>query len=142
MFNPKKRVVKRQQAVFSAFLALLLLCAQIPFPVIAGPSAPADTATDGLARALGQGSSDLDVARPDPETAETRGTGNRSESMGAVDHEMYGDPIFASIVREFADQDAYVAPAFVAGDGTAVNSVVFDGEGPCVPVLIYATESV
>ena len=66
MFNSKKREIKRQQAAFSAFLTLLLLCAQIPSPVIAGPSAPVDTAADGHARALGQGSGDLDGAWHSP----------------------------------------------------------------------------
>ena len=65
--------------------------------------------------------------------------GNRhvvNEAESGIDYDGYADPIFASIVHEFPDDDAHVAPTFVSEDGTVVNSVAFDGEEPCVPVLV------
>lgn len=143
MADPRtSKALNKLESVFWAFLIVSLLFSQISSPVLAESGARASIAARNQPETPDQLGSETGVARPAPEVSETGGRESRLGSAEEVSYETYADPVFASIVSEFADQDTYVAPTFVAGDGSAVNSVVFDDVGPCVPVLIPATESV
>jgi len=142
MFNSKTmQALKKQQSIFSASLILLLLFTQVSSLALARPSTHVGSPTD-YRRALNHERSKMSIARSVLAAAVTSDGAGHPENVREVSHEEYADSVFASIVSEFADQDTYVAPTFVAEDGSEVNSVVFDDVGPCVPVLIPATESV
>ena len=140
MFSPKTtQSLRKHKSTLSALLVLLLLFTQISSSALAGPSTHVVSTAGDYRETPNQERDETAIAYPAPEA-----TGGEShlEGVGEMSRDEYADPVFASIVSEFTDQDTYIAPTFVAEDGSVVNSVVFDDVGSCVPVLIPATEGV